>query len=384
MIAAAKRIIIGLLCACSRREAGATSFLVPAYTGLGNFLMMTPMVRTLRALYPSARIHVLAGNRFGTEAVFRTGDGIVDEVHWLDEKLSTWKKALFFLRLRRERIATAFIPFDASPASYWWGTLVAGIPRRIGHSIDVLGTDMGWTRDALTDDVPLRLDTHESDLHFDLLERFHGPFPRTYETHISPVGPGVLQRFGLRERGYIAIQVSAANAGVTPKRWGEDGFAELIRRLTADGETIVLPGDRYEKPVIDEFLKRHSLHAVNIAGQTSVDEVSAVIKYARLLVCNDSGQMHIGNAHSTPLIALYGPTDDVFTAPKAPTSRMIRVPLPCAPCMKNFAKTEAEALRDCPIGVQCMRDISTGQVYRTAQEILSGTRAEAATAADQA
>lgn len=369
-----KRFVIRLLEALSRQRGGPESFIVPAYTGLGNFLMMSPMVRTLRTLYPSARIHVLAGNRFGTEAVFRAGDGIVDAVHWLDEKLPAWKKALFFFRLRRERIATAFIPFDASPAFYWWGTLVAGIPRRIGHSVDVLGQDMGWTRDVLTDDVPLRLNAHESDLHFDLLERFHGPISRTYETHISPVGPGVLPRFGLRERGYFAIQVSAANAGVTPKRWGEDGFAKLIRRFTADGETVVLPGDRLEKPVIDEFLRRHSLQALNIAGQTTVDEVSAVIKYARLLVCHDSGQMHIGNAHGTPLIALYGPTDDVFTAPKAPTSRMLRVPLPCAPCMKNFAKTEAEALRDCPINIQCMRDLSVDGVYAACKEALAAVQ----------
>ena len=137
---------------------------------------------------------------------FRAGDGIVDAVHWLDERLPAWQKALFFLRLRRERIATAFIPFDASPAFYRWGILLAGIPRRIGHSVDVLGADMGWTHDALTDDVPLRLDTHESDLHFDLLERSHGAFPRSYETHIPPVGAEVLQRLGLRERGYIAFQ----------------------------------------------------------------------------------------------------------------------------------------------------------------------------------
>ena len=41
------------------------------------------------------------------------------------------------------------------------------------------------------------------------------------------------------------------------------------------------------------FFQPWWLEAMNIAGQTKVDEVSAVIKYARLLVCNDSGQ----NAH---------------------------------------------------------------------------------------
>lgn len=372
-MSAVKRFIIGLLRLLCRKTAGTRSFIVPAYTGLGNFLMMTPMVRTLRRLYPKARITVLAGNTFGTERVFRAGDGIVDEVLWLDEKLPAWRKAVFFLGLRRAQIGTAFIPFDASPAFFWWGVLLAGIPRRVGHSQDVLGVDMDWTRDVLTDDVPLRLDTHESDLHFDLLERIHGPFPRTYETHIAPVGDEVLGRFGLRVRAYIMVQVSASNAGVTPKRWPQASFAELIRRLSAEGGTIVLPGDRPEKPVIDEFLRQHSLTAINLAGQTSVDEVSALIKNARLLVCNDSGPMHIGNAHGTPLIALYGPTDDVFTAPKAPASRMLRVPLSCAPCMKDFAKTEVEALRDCPIDVQCMRDLSVEEVYRACKEALAAT-----------
>lgn len=377
MIAAAKRIIVGFLRAFSRKEAGSPSFLIPAYTGLGNFLLMTPMVRTLRERYPASRIYILAGNAFGGEHVFRAGDGIVDDVFFLPMTASLWKKAGFFWKLRRLSIATALLPFDASPSFFWWGVLLARIPRRVGHSQDVLGLPMGWTRDVLTDDVPLRLDTHESDLHFDLLERIHGPFPRTYETHIAAVGPEVLGRFGLREREYIAIQVSAANAGVTPKRWPEEHFAALIRRLQAEGHRIVLPGDGNEKPVIDDFLKRHSLEAMNIAGQTKVDEVSAVIKYARLLVCNDSGQMHIGNAHGTPLVALYGPTDDVFTAPKAPTSQMIRAALPCAPCMKNFAKTEAEALRDCAISVQCMRDISADEVYRAVNSILSFTNASA-------
>ncbi len=365
-----KRCFIALLRALARGRRETPSFLIPAYSGLGNFLMMTPMVRTLRELYPQARIVILAGNPFGTECVFRAGDGIADEVRWLPMDAPAWRKALFFLRLRGARLATAFIPFDAAPPFVWWGVLLAGIPRRIGHTLDVLGQDMSWTRDVLTDEVPLRLDAHESDLHFDLLERMHGPFARTYAMHIAPVGDQVLGRFGLRPRGYLAVQISAANAGITPKRWDAEKFADLIRRLMADGEKIVLPGDRHEQPVISAFLEKNGLDAVNIAGQTTVDEVSAILKYARLIVCHDSGQMHIGNAHGTPLVALYGPTDDVFTAPRARTSRIVRLPLPCAPCMKNFAKTEAEAVRDCPIAIRCMRELPVDAVYSACREIL--------------
>ena len=339
--------------------------------------MATPMVLKLRQSHPTAGIYIIAGNPFGTERVFLPGDGIVDDVFFLPMAASTLGKVAFFLRLRRQKIQTAFVPFDGAPPFYWWGILLAGIPRRVGHTMDVLGQDMSWTREVLTDDVPLRLDTHESDLHFDLLEKIDGSFARDYDTHIAALGRETLAKFNLRERGYVAIQVSAANAGITPKRWTEEGFAELIRRLNEKGETVVLLGDRHEKPVIDEFLQRHNISATNIAGMTNTEEVSTVIKFAKLLICHDSGLMHIGNAHKTPLIALYGPTDLVFTKPKASTSRIIRQSLPCIPCMKNFAKTEAEALRDCSINLQCMRDISAAEVLRCCEEILDGPEAAA-------
>lgn len=365
-----KKLIIGFLKRLAQRRASKEAFLISAYGGLGNFIMATPMVTKLRQLYPAAKIYILAGNTFGTEHVFRAGDGIADDVFFLPISRSSLNKALFFLRLRQRRIQTAFLPFDASPAFYWWGVLLAGIARRVGHTLDVLGQEMSWTRDVLTDEVPLRLDTHESDLHFDLLEKIYGPFVREYNTHVTVLPEDILTKFQLTPLGYVVIQVSAANAGVTPKRWTDAGFAELIRRLSQAGETVVLPGDHNEKPVIDEFLLRHNLKAVNIAGRTTIEEISTIIKHAKLLVCHDSGLMHIGNAHKTPLIALYGPTDLVFTEPKASTSRIIRQTLPCIPCMKNFAKTEAEALRDCPIDVQCMRDLSVEEVYQACREVL--------------
>lgn len=57
---------------------------------------------------------------------------------------------------------------------------------------------------------------------------------------------------------------------------------------------------------------------------------------------------------------------------KRPTSRMLRVPLACAPYMKNFAKTEAEALRYCKIDVQCMRDITVEEVYGECRNMVEG------------
>ena len=256
---------------------------------------------------------------------------------------------------------------------------------------------MGWTREALDLSVPVNVGAHESDIHWDLLDAWEGQrgeksrehgagggesptldSPRNYATHVHPLGPETLTKYGLRERGYIVVQLSAANAKFkTPKLWNRERFAEVIRLLNADGYTVVLPGDENEKPLVDEFVARHALpNVVNIAGMTTVQEVSTVIKFAKLLLVHDSGLMHIGNAHGTPLVALYGPTDWNFTAPKAATSHILRKNLPCQPCMAKMAKTEQEALRDCPIDVQCMRDISVDDVYQACQQVLEAGKAE--------
>ncbi|MEO6054314.1 MAG: glycosyltransferase family 9 protein, partial [Chthoniobacterales bacterium] len=368
MVKFIKFLVVKVLTLCFSLPPKEAAFLLPAYTGLGNFIMMTPLIKKMRALYPSASIYILCGNQFGTDSVFQSGDGIITEVFRLDEKSSFLKQVSFFLKLRSLRISTAFVPFDASPGFFRWGIILSGIPQRIGHTLDILQTEMGWTKDALTDPVPLRLNTHESDLHFDLLERLEPNFTRNYDTYISCAKDEALHKFGLANTDYIVIQLSAANAQRTPKTWELDKFAKLISLLLEQGLTIVLPGDFNESALITEFAQPFEKNVINLAGKTSILEISCIIKNARLLICHDSGLMHIGNAHHTPLLALYGPTDWVFTAPKASTSHIFRHDLPCQPCMKNFAKTEPEALRDCSINIQCMKDISVEEVHAACME----------------
>jgi len=366
------------------------TFLIPAYAGLGNFIMATPMILELKRRIPQARIYILTWPWYGTDQIFdapvvQSGKRLQDSgyriqnmdlppvagIFLLDPAVPAWRKVLFFLRLRHWKFSVGFIPFDACPPFVWWGFALAGITTIAAHSHEKLGSSGNWTNTVPDVSHPINLGSHESDIHLDLLDaycRSEGvPIPgaRSYQTHMAAGGADVLQKFGLSAGGYIVVQISAANARFkTPKLWDRENWAALIRLLEDAGETIVLPGDNNEAPLVDEFVERHGFkNAVNIAGRTSVREVSAVIKYAKLLVVHDSGLMHIGNAHGTPLVALYGPTDWNFTMPKAPTSKILRKSLPCQPCMARMAKTEKEALRDCQLDVQCMRDITIEEVY---------------------
>lgn len=477
-----KRLVIRLFRALRFRRPSPQTFLIPAYAGLGNFIMMTPMILELKRRVPGARIFLLTWPFYGTDEVFdapvvdasgNVGCSMLDVglkkqqplaefphssrpkskiqnpescpasppaskiqnskfpsvsgIFLLDPAAPLWRKVLFFLKLRRWRFETALIPFDACPPFVWWGFALAGCRTVAGHTMETMGITMGWTKSVLDISIPVNVGAHESDIHLDLLDvwertgnrerkedggfgnqggeekgyrmedsgsreqgaeegsesEIHNPessllppppssSPRSYQTHVAAGGVEVLAKYGLRERGYIVVQLSAANARFkTPKLWDRGRFAEVIRRFAADGETIVLPGDENEKSLVDAFVREHGLpNVINITGKTTVREISTVIKFAKLLLVHDSGLMHIGNAHGTPLLALYGPTDWSFTEPRAPTSHMLRKNLPCQPCMAKMAKDEIQALKDCPIEVQCMRDITADEVYGACRALL--------------
>jgi heptosyltransferase-2 len=140
--------------------------------------------------------------------------------------------------------------------------------------------------------------------------------------------------------------------------------------LHADGERVVLLGDRHDRAITDQFLAACSVTILDLTGRTTVPEAAALLDGAKALVCHDSGLMHISNAVGVPFVALFGPTDLAVTGPRAPTSRVLRHDaLPCIGCMKDFGKTEAEALRDCRRKVECMHAITVEQVLSALRQL---------------
>ena len=105
------------------------------------------------------------------------------------------------------------------------------------------------------------------------------------------------------------------------------GFYELSGRLLEVKEVgyLVWAGDRKIAGVgewdPDRFL--------NLTGRTTLRELVALIKRARLVVANDSGPMHIAAALELPVVALFGPTAPERFGPYPlgePRNRVLRAP----------------------------------------------------------
>jgi heptosyltransferase-2 len=103
--------------------------------------------------------------------------------------------------------------------------------------------------------------------------------------------------------------------------------------------------------------------ARNLAGQTTLRELMAVLKAARVLLTNDTGPMHVAAALGTPVIALFGSTSPELTGPGLPGDprhRVLRGAAPCAPCFRRI----------CPIDFRCMTRLGTDAVVAAVMDIL--------------
>ena len=86
--------------------------------------------------------------------------------------------------------------------------------------------------------------------------------------------------------------------------------------------------------------------AVNLAGETTLLELAALIRRATICVTNDSGPMHLAVALERPVVSIFGPTDPVWAGPYAataqccaPSCRVRRVT--CASCASARTATPA-------------------------------------------
>jgi heptosyltransferase-2 len=173
------------------------------------------------------------------------------------------------------------------------------------------------------------------------------------DRHVDPAGP------------LVGIAPGAAYGGA--KRWPPALVARLIESLSSETDaTVVLvgaPADRDTGHEIESSFRVAAAPArvVNAIGATDLPTLAGLLSRLRAFVSNDSGAMHLAACVGTHVIALFGPTDEVATAPLGPHTIVVRDVF-CRPCL----------LRECPIDHRCMKRITPDAVhalvYRQLQE----------------
>jgi len=100
---------------------------------------------------------------------------------------------------------------------------------------------------------------------------------------------------------------------------------------------------------------------VNLAGQTSLKQLAAVLQRTALMLTNDSGPMHLASGLGTPVVGLFLCTDSVRSGPPGNQHELVSTQIACRASYKKHCPCEGEAY------LACLRELDTERVWTAVQ-----------------
>jgi len=270
---------------------------------LGDVILITPLIRATRELFPDATLDVLVIPE--TKNVLENNPNI-QKIIIFDKRRN--KFTAFFKTvkaLRNNRYDLAISPHSSITTAYLM--VFAGIKERLGfnrfHAARYLTLEVPHVENSLTIRKNLHLLSVFANDKFDIQTEI---FPNQQQLENAD---RILKEGNFQDRPTIAL---APGSVWDTKRWHESHYATLAAMLFEQKFNLIFIGAIEERKLCEGIIQTSGIKAVNLAGKASILESAAVIGKCALMICNDNGAMHIANAMKTDVFAFFGPTVKSF------------------------------------------------------------------------
>ncbi len=332
--------------------------LIRATNWIGDAIMTTPAVRTIRRNFPEAEISILVHPWVAD--VFNASPYIDHIIPYQKKSVHSGLRGIRRLsrELKRQNFDLAVLLQNAFEAALI--VKLAGIPLRLGYSRDCRGI-------LLSHAIALKKERktiHQVHYYQGLLaDAGLKPGPDKLFLKISQKDKDSAARFIKAQDGPL-IGLNPGAAYGPAKRWPAEKYADLAYRVERNYQARVMVFGTDDDRQTAAVIARRCKNIIDLTGRTSLAEAMALIEQCRVFVTNDSGLMHVAAALNTPLAVIFGSTNPVTTGPFSKNNIILRRPLPCSPCMKTHCQQNNFA---------CMNNIGVKDVL-TAVDTLLGKK----------
>ncbi len=343
---------------------GIRRLLVRSTNWIGDAVMTTPAVRTIRQNFPEAEITLLA---LPWVADVFSASPHIDRIVTYDKHgrhAGLRGKLVLAGDLRKEGYDAAILLQNAFEAAFI--TMMARIPVRAGYTTDGRGL-------LLTHGVKKSRDIksrHQVHYYQEMLRGLGlDPGPDELELHLADADTLWAANFINQYTAGQGCRIIGINPGAAygpAKCWPAEKYAALAETLCNEPDVVIVVfgtnADRVAAGRIQEAVN-NQLKVIDLTGKTTLGQALAMISRCSVFVTNDSGLMHVSSALKVPTVAIFGSTDHIATGPFSDNASIIRTELDCSPCLETH----------CPKRhFRCMEDIGVEDVAQAVHAYLAG------------
>ena len=342
--------------------------LIVKLADIGDVITATPALAALRQRFPAAQIDLLTT----PAAAAALPAGLVDRVLTAPRSLARRPGELpallrLLASLRRTRYDAALflhhLTLGAGVAKYRLLAAATGAPLLLGLD----NGKGGWLTHRVPDEGFGAW--HEVEYWLQVVELLGAQTsdarlrPCYSATDLAAVEP-LLAGLGPGPR----VAIHPGSGGYAPaRRWEPAKWAAvadaLIQRCGAQIILVGAPSDN-----VDAVQAAMAGPARNLAGQTTLPQLAAVLAQCDLFLGADSGVMHLAASVDLPVVALFGPSNHLAWGPWTPEnpSTVVRLGLRCSPC--SYVGHNVGARNGC-WHRSCMADLQPEQVLAAVEAL---------------
>lgn len=348
----------------TRHDVKPRKILVVRLKAIGDVIMASPVLRSLRKAFPDAEIHALT--RSASEPMLRHNPHL-NRVLLYPEKGASLGGMLSFFRSIRDSHYDWVVDLEATPRSAWV-VFFSRAKVRVGYAFRV-------RRWAFTHPVPINR-----------FRRFQGDVCLELTRHLGVPDDGIQTELflGAEEKAwadhYFARPEVAAQRrliGLNPtgawtsKQWPIPHWRRLVALLhEQEGVRPILYGGPGSERLLHDIA--HGLEdKLLVKPETTLLEAAAFVSRLDLLIGSDGTPQHMAQALGTPSLTMWGPAWGIgWTLPDDPRHRFLQKFLDCGPCDHTTCPYPERPTKADHYYRECMDRITPEEVAKNARNLL--------------
>ena len=330
---------------------------ISKYKGMGSIIQATPLIQSLRKNYPEAKIIFITT---------QTNEELLKKIKCIDEIIVLNDRNSFILV---KSLPSFILKIISKKIDIYYDLEIYSNISTLISALSMAKNRFGFY--LRSSDYRLGIYTHM------MFYNIKSPIYQTYlqfarlsiaEENIvtdilsikstDSLKPSSKIIENIKSKKYIVINPNASDLRIE-RRWDAQKFSDLIKRISEKYPSleIILIGNKNEKKYVDEIINSvNNKSVISLAGETSIEELIAIIENAEVLITNDTGPLHLAFATKTKVVALFGPCSPAQYA-NIDRCSVIYKNVYCSPCVHEFISPP------CNGNNICMKLIKVDEVF---------------------